>query len=292
MNPALRYIKSADIAGPRIRSIEIAARVLILSLILVATSSFYFIFEPSTLKWLAQEDGLVENFSAVNWFMAAVIMFVLFAKRKNVWFLLLGILFVVCFGEELSWGQRLFGFATPESIRTNNFQGEFNLHNLNFFERRHGDKGFWGVMRDVGRMFAIFWFLYGIVLPASLKLSDRLRRFVKYIRLPVMPLAIGLFFMVNYVVFQYFEDHHVKVCAYFGWVNNANVSSLPVELREWFDSLLYLFFVVEVFASQFKAERIVFDKRNEVVFDSHRPGLQMFYSRQNRLRRKDLKPKL
>lgn len=33
-------------------------------------------------------------------------------------------------GEELSWGQRLVGWDTPEFILENNEQGEFNLHNL------------------------------------------------------------------------------------------------------------------------------------------------------------------
>ena len=32
-------------------------------------------------------------------------------------------------GEELSWGQHLFGWATPESIASLNDQGETNLHN-------------------------------------------------------------------------------------------------------------------------------------------------------------------
>jgi hypothetical protein len=236
--------------------------VIALSLTLLAVSLSYFVFEPATLKWLAQEDGLFENFSALNWLLAAGVMFFLFTKHRNIWFLLLGILFAICFGEEISWGQRLLGFSGPEVIRANNFQGEFNLHNLNFFERRYGDKSFWAVMRYVGRMFAIFWFMYGIVLPLSLKASLRLRRFVQYIRLPVMPLTIGLFFMVNYVVFQYFEDHHATVCAHLGMVNNANCSSLPVEIREWFESLLFLVFTLIMLGHSLAASKgSVFDRR-------------------------------
>lgn len=33
-------------------------------------------------------------------------------------------------GEEISWGQHLLGFATPEPIRAMNEQNEFNLHNM------------------------------------------------------------------------------------------------------------------------------------------------------------------
>jgi hypothetical protein len=283
MNPAFKYSVSVDTMGTRLRLVERKVCVIALGLILLAVSSSYLVFEPATLKWLAQEDGLVENLSALNWLLAAGVMFVLFAKQRNVWFLLLGILFAVCLGEEVSWGQRLIGFSTPESIQANNFQGEFNLHNLNFFERRYGDKGFWAVMRDVGRMFAIFWFVYGIVLPISLKLSGRLRRFVQYIRLPVMPLTIGVFFLINYVVFQYFEDHHAMVCAHLGMINNANCSSLPVEIREWFDSLLFLVFTLVVLAHSFAAPRSsAFDGRDLTVCALRRPGTEIIDSHRSR----------
>lgn len=36
-------------------------------------------------------------------------------------------------GEELSWGQHLAGFNTPESIRRMNYQNEMNLHNTEGF---------------------------------------------------------------------------------------------------------------------------------------------------------------
>lgn len=32
--------------------------------------------------------------------------------------------------EEIAWGQKLFGFETPEKIREINFQGELTFHNL------------------------------------------------------------------------------------------------------------------------------------------------------------------
>lgn len=281
MNPVFRPSVSADIMSRRNLSIEIIAIIITLISILTIASSSYFVFREETLKRLAQEDGWVENLSAFNWFLAALLMLGLFVKQRNVWLLLLGILFVVCLGEELSWGQRLFGFTTPEWIRANNFQGEFNLHNINFFDRRYGDKGFWSVMRDIGRMFAIFWFTYGIVLPTLLKLSSRLRWFVRRIQLPVMPLTIGAFFLINYVVFQYFEDHHAKVCAYWGWVNNANCSSLPVEIREWYDSLLYLVFSVEVFVHRQKSVEVKFDKRDEFVFVKHQAEWESLDSQLN-----------
>lgn len=45
-------------------------------------------------------------------------------------------------GEEVSWGQRVFNIKTPDSIAKHNMQNEFNLHNLEIFNRRdkNGDK--------------------------------------------------------------------------------------------------------------------------------------------------------
>ncbi len=40
------------------------------------------------------------------------------------------------FAEELSWGQTLLGFETPEFLKLHNQQGETTLHNLNWIEAR------------------------------------------------------------------------------------------------------------------------------------------------------------
>jgi hypothetical protein len=42
----------------------------------------------------------------------------------------LSLLLLVMAMEEISWGQRLLGFATPKAIAAANWQGEFNFHNL------------------------------------------------------------------------------------------------------------------------------------------------------------------
>ena len=56
------------------------------------------------------------------------------ARAGHVWFsrlylgAALGALFIL--GEEISWGQRLFGWATPDALEEVNAQGETNLHNI------------------------------------------------------------------------------------------------------------------------------------------------------------------
>ncbi|MCB1121119.1 MAG: hypothetical protein KJT03_06205 [Verrucomicrobiae bacterium] len=49
---------------------------------------------------------------------------------KRTLFVCFGILFLFGAGEEISWGQRIFGFETPPAIREINGQDEFNVHNI------------------------------------------------------------------------------------------------------------------------------------------------------------------
>jgi hypothetical protein len=42
---------------------------------------------------------------------------------------------LLIFGEEISWGQRIAGFSTPEAIKQVNTQHEFSAHNLVFIQR-------------------------------------------------------------------------------------------------------------------------------------------------------------
>jgi hypothetical protein len=97
---------------------------------------------PDSLHAAALEDGPIENVSAAG-FLAAAIAFAFAAHRagdarwrprvrvaSRVWLWVAALGAFVFAGEELSWGQRIFGFATPEPLREVNRQGEFNVHNV------------------------------------------------------------------------------------------------------------------------------------------------------------------
>ena len=95
--------------------------------------------------WLDGEDGPIENIGALFLFIASVYLFLLSKHRfKNnstliEWGVvgLAALAFFWAAGEEISWGQRLFGLATPEWLAQINGQKETNLHNINkkFFDR-------------------------------------------------------------------------------------------------------------------------------------------------------------
>jgi hypothetical protein len=85
----------------------------------------------------AAEDGLAESLTALALFAGAVVWLVRFVRLRRVrpkcflaGTLLFAMLYLFGTGEEISWGQRIFGIESPEFFVTHNAQGETNLHNL------------------------------------------------------------------------------------------------------------------------------------------------------------------
>jgi len=85
-----------------------------------------------------EEDGLVENLTSLFLLAASVVCVyrvVEFRKAKKpaLWIftaVMLAILFFFAAGEEISWGQRIFGIQSSEFFLEHNKQAETNLHNL------------------------------------------------------------------------------------------------------------------------------------------------------------------
>ena len=83
---------------------------------------------------LTREDYWVENLTAV-WFLLAGLLLVVTAWMERSSFrrcvyILGGLAMVFAAGEEISWGQRIFGFATPDFLMGLNESKEFNVHNI------------------------------------------------------------------------------------------------------------------------------------------------------------------
>ena len=86
---------------------------------------------------LVKEDHLIENTQVLVLLIGCVLAFLIskfFWKRGQgsmavLFFLVcLGLFFIS--GDEIDWGQRLIGFATPQKIAQENLQGEVTLHNI------------------------------------------------------------------------------------------------------------------------------------------------------------------
>ncbi len=100
----------------------------------LATAIAYKLWWPMGLKMLLRDGRAVESAQALLFAAAAVFSFLTARAARSrlhtglFGLLALGLLLVA--GEEISWGQQAFGFATPEWIKPHNRQRELTLHNL------------------------------------------------------------------------------------------------------------------------------------------------------------------
>lgn len=109
---------------------------------------------------------------------------------KQLIYLGLAALFFFGAGEEISWGQRILGFQTPDSLTQVNRQEEFNVHNLTVLETNK--------LLDADRLFDMFWFLFGVFTPALALVLPAFRRFAARF-IPIVFWGISLLFLYNYL---------------------------------------------------------------------------------------------
>lgn len=182
---------------------------------IILSYSVPFISSKETVQLLAREDGFQENATAL-WFLLAGLLFLymffrdnkgcdlyLIKTRKNIFFLLLGILFIFGFGEEISWGQRILNIETPEKLKEVNLQNELNFHNLTFFQGDHTggeETTFHKGMLSMGRLFAIFWLSYCVLVPVLVRISQGVKKIVQRVYLPLVPLFIGVLFLFHHLI--------------------------------------------------------------------------------------------
>ncbi|WP_321368509.1 hypothetical protein [uncultured Draconibacterium sp.] len=102
---------------------------------LYSAASFYFNYD--FCHTMVAEDGPLENLTALVLLLISVLFAIRLVKQyksRNKYWVALSVIIIVGtffgFGEEISWGQRIFSIQTGEFFSQHNFQGETNLHNL------------------------------------------------------------------------------------------------------------------------------------------------------------------
>lgn len=184
------------------------------------------LFSEETLVWLNVEDGVLEYASAAILLVAAAVAFATAIRlrghpRHRVFHFFLAVLFFLMCGEEISWGQRILGFGTPEALRTINAQEELNLHNM------------FGYLFD--HLFIALFFVWGCVLPVLFAMFKTIRQIVRTVGLPVPSwgLAVMMF------IITLFQDQ--IIIPVFG-----NLTALRVaELREFLSAGAFLMLMLQ-----------------------------------------------
>lgn len=172
---------------------------------IVLSFSIYLVLDDDTICRLGRENGLFEGLTPVFFLAASVTMFWIFLRNKNLFCLLFSIAFFVGMGEEISWGQKILHFATPDLIKEHNVQKELNIHNLELLNsaRFNGtQKTGWARIASINFLFKVFWFVYGVLLPIGFYCARTLRRILEKIKMPIAPLSLGILFIPNYLIMK------------------------------------------------------------------------------------------
>src|SRR6185503_6634458 len=132
-------------AGPREQRLgwPVATGIAVLPLLIAGASALA--AQAGHYAWFAEEDGPAENLQFVMLIAAAAVAAAVAVARgrrgdRLLAWLYAGLAVALAFlgGEEISWGQRIFGVATPTALAERNIQGELNLHNTFLLTRVFG----------------------------------------------------------------------------------------------------------------------------------------------------------
>lgn len=170
--------------------------------VLLFSYLFYNIANSDTVILWGKEDSFFEWLTALFYFISFVLLLLTFKKNRNIFLVLLGMVMLFGTGEEISWGQRIFGFATPEEINKLNVQHEFNIHNLVIFNGKYMNGELkTGLSRffEIDMLFKIFTIFFGLVLPFCVYHFKFIASLTKKFKIPVPPISIGIFFAISWI---------------------------------------------------------------------------------------------
>jgi hypothetical protein len=178
---------------------------------LIVTGSTYLslLAEPEVTRFVAGREALLEHLGAVLFLVSSGLCLAARARLRRepgalpgqrLGHLLLGLLFFVAFGEELSWGQHLLGFSTPDVVGELNRQDEFNIHNLSPFdayEASGSKKTGLAALITANRLFDYFMIGLFIIVPALHRWFPDLGSWTFKLGAPRFPAILALPLVVN-----------------------------------------------------------------------------------------------
>lgn len=175
--------------------------VVLMTLIIVSCYIVFFVFSEEVIRTKTKEDGLFEYLGALSLLITSLLFvmsflrqgggadFLLFKANRNYWFLIFAFFFLLGSGEEISWGQRIFGWDTTEGYSQVNRQNETNIHNL---------KPFRGIFSP-NYLFTYFWMSFCVIIPIVNAVSLPILKLIGRTGFPMVPLKLGLFLLIGYI---------------------------------------------------------------------------------------------
>lgn len=194
--------------------------------LIIGTYTVMAFWYPFAYIWSTYED-LVGEWAQTFSFLAAAILSVAVATRRTRYRWFFALLAVACsyvFLEEISWGQRIFGFDTPEFLKSRNLQGEANVHNLFTGPHKTLLKDFISIAMSLALVG------YGLIYPLLQKLGWRIALWADRIGIAAPPFILWPFFTLA----AYFE---LKPLSF----NEAEIAELLIAFALATTALHYLF---------------------------------------------------
>ncbi|MEL6375628.1 MAG: hypothetical protein AAFQ04_00335 [Pseudomonadota bacterium] len=177
--------------------------------ILILTVAISFISSEFFTKTYAAEDGIVEYATAVFLLIASFILIRNSAslKRRGLRLafgltLFYALLFFLASGEEISWGQRIFGWETSEAMKARNKQDETNFHNL-VLQTPFGELDL--VKTVFGSVLTTVLLIYLVVFPLLFPKSERFAHLANRFAIPVPRRSHAVLAIVSSLVITVIE---------------------------------------------------------------------------------------
>ena len=206
---------------------------------------------------IAEEDGFLEwgtcaafAIAGLLGFCAAVMKRAALNKRQVIFLIVFGAVCFMAVGEELSWGQRIFGFAPPKSMETNADSAvrfghnDVTWHNLDI---KMGPVSFslGGMLFGVTLIVALA--VYGIVLPILYKKRNpKIVKLVDKLGLFLPPLDLGILVTVATLMFYALRR-----------IGDIKHMTEPNEFKEFFVPVVFAAIIATTFFKEkTKADRI------------------------------------
>ncbi len=161
------------------------------ALLMLGGLQYLYLRQPVAYIFFSVEDGWAESATFVAWALTCAVLVWSFCKRSalrkpEIVLFALFAFFVAM--EEISWGQRILGFESPEFFRIANVKGETNLHNL--------------IKRWRPNLNASLIVIFAFVPLPLARVFPRVGRWFKKWGVPVVPFRVWPYFLlVGYLFF-------------------------------------------------------------------------------------------
>ncbi len=177
--------------------------------LLLVSITFIFYYSNFTYQSLVKEDGIIEYLTAI--FLMSISIFLIkklleiedIISVNNLGIIIFSIIFFFGFGEEISWGQRIFNIETPTFFAQNNLQSETNIHNLMIGGVKLNKLIF------TNGLFLIFSF-YFLVSPYLYFRSIKARSFINKFSVLLPRYSQSLIFICSTIVIYIFDHERIS----------------------------------------------------------------------------------